>query len=145
MVGNLSSTMRLDLKFTRPATCVRCQELQVKCEFKTETDRCQRCSNGGHDCVTRVRAPTGADAREDPRRSLASPTPILRYKCQKRALLIGVMNCKTESYPELKAAHEDVYKMRDLLIDMCVPVLSPLLRFAYCHIRPPDMATHSLT
>ncbi|KAF8145794.1 caspase domain-containing protein [Mycena galopus ATCC 62051] len=92
-----------------PAACVRCQELQVKCEFKMETNRCQRCFNDGHDCMTGVRA---SDAREDPPRSFPSPTPTLR-----RALLIGVETCKTEGYPELKRAHEDVYKLRDLLLD----------------------------
>ncbi|KAJ7127063.1 hypothetical protein C8R44DRAFT_593328, partial [Mycena epipterygia] len=32
--------------------CARCKNLKVKCEFKTETDPCKRCFNGGHDCVT---------------------------------------------------------------------------------------------
>ncbi|KAJ7494661.1 hypothetical protein B0H11DRAFT_2156005 [Mycena galericulata] len=35
-----------------PGACARCKNLKVKCEFKTETDPCKRCLNGGHDCVT---------------------------------------------------------------------------------------------
>ncbi|KAJ6476149.1 kinase-like domain-containing protein [Mycena sanguinolenta] len=35
-----------------PKSCARCKNLKVKCEFKTETDPCKRCFNGGHDCVT---------------------------------------------------------------------------------------------
>ncbi|KAJ7034975.1 hypothetical protein C8F04DRAFT_1346236 [Mycena alexandri] len=35
-----------------PGACARCKNLKVKCEFKTETDPCKRCFNGGHDCVT---------------------------------------------------------------------------------------------
>ncbi|KAJ7089899.1 hypothetical protein B0H15DRAFT_779840 [Mycena belliarum] len=33
-------------------SCTRCRTLKVKCELKTETGPCKRCSNGGHDCVT---------------------------------------------------------------------------------------------
>ncbi|KAG5715337.1 hypothetical protein E4T56_gene7447, partial [Termitomyces sp. T112] len=31
--------------------CSRCKNLKVKCEFKTDTDPCKRCLNGGHECV----------------------------------------------------------------------------------------------
>ncbi|KAG5642433.1 hypothetical protein DXG03_002807 [Asterophora parasitica] len=31
--------------------CARCKNLKVKCEFKTETDPCKRCLNGGHECM----------------------------------------------------------------------------------------------
>ncbi|EEB91125.1 hypothetical protein MPER_10569, partial [Moniliophthora perniciosa FA553] len=29
--------------------CARCKSLKVRCEFKTDTDPCKRCLNGGHD------------------------------------------------------------------------------------------------
>ncbi|KAF7312328.1 Zn(2)-C6 fungal-type domain-containing protein [Mycena indigotica] len=35
-----------------PGACARCKNLKVKCEFKTDTDPCKRCFNGGHECVT---------------------------------------------------------------------------------------------
>jgi len=35
----------------RPGACSRCKTLKVKCEFKTDTDPCKRCLNGGHECV----------------------------------------------------------------------------------------------
>ncbi|KAJ7686068.1 hypothetical protein B0H17DRAFT_722358 [Mycena rosella] len=35
-----------------PGICGRCKALKMKCEFKTETDPCKRCLNGGHDCIT---------------------------------------------------------------------------------------------
>ncbi|KAJ6619677.1 hypothetical protein B0H10DRAFT_1946520 [Mycena sp. CBHHK59/15] len=35
-----------------PGACARCKNLKVRCEFKTDTDPCKRCFNGGHDCVT---------------------------------------------------------------------------------------------
>ncbi|KAF7374423.1 Zn(2)-C6 fungal-type domain-containing protein [Mycena sanguinolenta] len=35
-----------------PGACARCKNLKVKCEFKTETEPCKRCFNGGNDCVT---------------------------------------------------------------------------------------------
>ncbi|KAF9046910.1 hypothetical protein BDZ89DRAFT_979127 [Hymenopellis radicata] len=31
--------------------CQRCKNLKVKCEFKTDTDPCKRCMNGGHECL----------------------------------------------------------------------------------------------
>ncbi|KAJ7650392.1 hypothetical protein FB45DRAFT_17028 [Roridomyces roridus] len=31
--------------------CQRCKKSKIRCEFKTETDPCKRCFNGGHDCV----------------------------------------------------------------------------------------------
>ena len=31
--------------------CTRCQMLKVKCEFRSDTDPCKRCLNGGHECV----------------------------------------------------------------------------------------------
>lgn len=31
--------------------CARCKNLKVRCEFKTDTDPCKRCLNGGHECV----------------------------------------------------------------------------------------------
>ncbi|KIK62927.1 hypothetical protein GYMLUDRAFT_57708 [Collybiopsis luxurians FD-317 M1] len=33
----------------------RKRNLKVRCEFKTDTDPCKRCLNGGHECVTPVR------------------------------------------------------------------------------------------
>ncbi|KAF9069221.1 hypothetical protein BDP27DRAFT_737390 [Rhodocollybia butyracea] len=30
--------------------CARCKNLKVRCEFKTDTDPCKRCLNGGHIC-----------------------------------------------------------------------------------------------
>ncbi|KAK7038309.1 caspase domain-containing protein [Favolaschia claudopus] len=39
-------------------------------------------------------------------------------KGQRRALLVGIRLCKSKEYAELPTAHEDVYKMRDLLIDV---------------------------
>ncbi|KAJ7483226.1 hypothetical protein FB451DRAFT_102346 [Mycena latifolia] len=39
-------------KFPSPGACTRCKNLKMKCEFKTETDPCKRCFNGGHHCVT---------------------------------------------------------------------------------------------
>ncbi|KAG6918634.1 hypothetical protein DXG01_012753 [Tephrocybe rancida] len=35
----------------KSGACSRCKNLKVKCEFKTDTDPCKRCLNGGHDCV----------------------------------------------------------------------------------------------
>ncbi|THV03202.1 hypothetical protein K435DRAFT_775090 [Dendrothele bispora CBS 962.96] len=35
----------------RPGACARCKSLKVRCEFKTDTDPCKRCFNGGHECV----------------------------------------------------------------------------------------------
>lgn len=34
-----------------PGACARCKGLKVRCEFRTDTDPCKRCLNGGHDCV----------------------------------------------------------------------------------------------
>ncbi|KAK7038310.1 Metacaspase type II [Favolaschia claudopus] len=36
---------------------------------------------------------------------------------RKRALLVGIRVCKSEGYPKTSNAHEDVYKMRDLLLE----------------------------
>ncbi|KAJ3815156.1 hypothetical protein F5876DRAFT_72296 [Lentinula aff. lateritia] len=38
-------------KATKPGACQRCKTLKVRCEFKTDTDPCKRCLNGGHECV----------------------------------------------------------------------------------------------
>ncbi|KAK6996932.1 Metacaspase type II [Favolaschia claudopus] len=38
------------------------------------------------------------------------------YTGRKRALLIGIRACTSDGYPDLDMAHDDVYKMRDLLI-----------------------------
>lgn len=35
----------------KSGACARCKNLKVRCEFKTDTDPCKRCLNGGHDCV----------------------------------------------------------------------------------------------
>ncbi|KAF5371848.1 hypothetical protein D9615_009547 [Tricholomella constricta] len=35
----------------KSGACARCKNLKVKCEFKTDTDPCKRCLNGGHDCM----------------------------------------------------------------------------------------------
>ncbi|KAF5367470.1 hypothetical protein D9758_003782 [Tetrapyrgos nigripes] len=35
----------------KPGACARCKSLKVRCEFKTDTDPCKRCLNGGHECV----------------------------------------------------------------------------------------------
>ncbi|KAE9407827.1 hypothetical protein BT96DRAFT_85827 [Gymnopus androsaceus JB14] len=35
----------------KPGACARCKNLKVRCEFKTDTDPCKRCLNGGHECV----------------------------------------------------------------------------------------------
>ncbi|KAJ7592760.1 hypothetical protein C8J56DRAFT_482308 [Mycena floridula] len=35
----------------KAAICLRCKNLKVRCEFKTSTDPCKRCLNGGHECV----------------------------------------------------------------------------------------------
>ncbi|KAG6876221.1 hypothetical protein C0993_004878 [Termitomyces sp. T159_Od127] len=35
----------------KSGACSRCKNLKVKCEFKTDTDPCKRCLNGGHECV----------------------------------------------------------------------------------------------
>ncbi|KAG6857220.1 hypothetical protein H0H87_007639 [Tephrocybe sp. NHM501043] len=40
-----------DAAKAKSGACSRCKNLKVKCEFKTETDPCKRCLNGGHDCV----------------------------------------------------------------------------------------------
>ncbi|KAF7373425.1 Zn(2)-C6 fungal-type domain-containing protein [Mycena sanguinolenta] len=40
------------MRSRNPGACSRCRNLKVKCEYKTETDPCKRCFNGGHDCVT---------------------------------------------------------------------------------------------
>ncbi|KAK7001429.1 hypothetical protein R3P38DRAFT_1795446 [Favolaschia claudopus] len=40
------------------------------------------------------------------------------YVGQKRALLIGIRVCQSDGYADLEAAQSDVYKMRDLLIDV---------------------------
>ncbi|KAG7451107.1 uncharacterized protein BT62DRAFT_926762 [Guyanagaster necrorhizus] len=39
-----------DIK-AKPRACARCKNLKVRCEFKTDTDPCKRCLNGGHECV----------------------------------------------------------------------------------------------
>ncbi|KAF8623696.1 hypothetical protein AX17_007394 [Amanita inopinata Kibby_2008] len=38
---------------TRPrlGACSRCKSLKVRCEFKSDSDPCKRCLNGGHDCI----------------------------------------------------------------------------------------------
>ncbi|KAJ3971250.1 hypothetical protein EV361DRAFT_912156 [Lentinula raphanica] len=38
-------------KATKPGACQRCKTLKVRCEFKTDTDPCKRCLNGGHECI----------------------------------------------------------------------------------------------
>ncbi|KIK63161.1 hypothetical protein GYMLUDRAFT_41485 [Collybiopsis luxurians FD-317 M1] len=38
-------------KPVKPGACARCKNLKVRCEFKTDTDPCKRCLNGGHECV----------------------------------------------------------------------------------------------
>jgi hypothetical protein len=35
----------------KPGACARCKNLKVRCEFKTDTDPCKRCLNGGHECI----------------------------------------------------------------------------------------------
>ncbi|KAK6977613.1 Metacaspase type II [Favolaschia claudopus] len=40
------------------------------------------------------------------------------YTGHKRALLIGIRSCKSDGYEDLNMAHDDVYKMRDLLIEV---------------------------
>ncbi|KAG6888923.1 hypothetical protein C0995_004936 [Termitomyces sp. Mi166 len=40
-----------DTAKTKSGACSRCKNLKVKCEFKTDTDPCKRCLNGGHECV----------------------------------------------------------------------------------------------
>ncbi|KAK6996935.1 Metacaspase type II, partial [Favolaschia claudopus] len=40
------------------------------------------------------------------------------YTGHKRALLIGIRSCKSDGYEDLDMAHDDVYKMRDLLIEV---------------------------
>ncbi|GLB40175.1 putative fungal specific transcription factor [Lyophyllum shimeji] len=35
----------------KAGACARCKNLKVRCEFKTDTDPCKRCLNGGHDCI----------------------------------------------------------------------------------------------
>jgi hypothetical protein len=46
------------------------------------------------------------------------------YTGRKKALLIGIRTVQSEAYPELEAVHEDVYKMRDLLLEMYEPPFS---------------------
>ncbi|KAF5375594.1 hypothetical protein D9757_008502 [Collybiopsis confluens] len=38
-------------KPTKSGACARCKNLKVRCEFKTDTDPCKRCLNGGHECI----------------------------------------------------------------------------------------------
>lgn len=38
-------------EIARQGACARCKTLKVRCEFKTDTDPCKRCLNGGHDCM----------------------------------------------------------------------------------------------
>ncbi|KAG7089735.1 hypothetical protein E1B28_011389 [Marasmius oreades] len=40
-----------DNQKAKPGACARCKNLKVRCEFKTETDPCKRCFNGGHECM----------------------------------------------------------------------------------------------
>ncbi|KAF8071700.1 hypothetical protein FPV67DRAFT_1482356 [Lyophyllum atratum] len=40
-----------DTAKAKAGACGRCKNLKVKCEFKTDTDPCKRCLNGGHDCI----------------------------------------------------------------------------------------------
>ncbi|KAL0064811.1 hypothetical protein AAF712_008208 [Marasmius tenuissimus] len=35
----------------KTGACSRCKSLKVRCEFKTDTDPCKRCLNGGHECM----------------------------------------------------------------------------------------------
>jgi hypothetical protein len=46
------------------------------------------------------------------------------YTGRKKALLIGIRTVHTEVYPDLEAVHEDVYKMRDLLLEKYEPPIS---------------------
>ncbi|KAJ7910890.1 caspase domain-containing protein [Mycena leptocephala] len=63
-----------------------------------------------------VRAPT--EQTQHPASSLSLTSIPLDCAGQKKALLIGIRTSRTGGYPELKGAHDDVYKMRKLLLDV---------------------------
>ncbi|KAG7089211.1 hypothetical protein E1B28_010913 [Marasmius oreades] len=48
----------------KPGACARCKNLKVRCEFKSDTDPCKRCLNGGHECVI----PSRKKRRRPPKR-----------------------------------------------------------------------------
>ncbi|TFK40290.1 hypothetical protein BDQ12DRAFT_680666 [Crucibulum laeve] len=49
--ADMSPDQREGAKAKPPGACGRCKNLKVKCEFKTDTDPCKRCLNGGHECM----------------------------------------------------------------------------------------------
>lgn len=48
---DLGRSEHKDNQKAKPGACARCKNLKVRCEFKTDTDPCKRCLNGGHECV----------------------------------------------------------------------------------------------
>jgi len=70
----------------------------------------------GHNRRESFLAPLSTEETERSECSSLS-TPFERTG-RKKALLIGISTCKTEGYPKLTGPHEDVYKMRDLLLEI---------------------------
>ncbi|KAK6977592.1 Metacaspase type II [Favolaschia claudopus] len=60
----------------------------------------------------------GGPQLSSPASSLDSFSDYLHFTGDKKALLIGVRVCQSVGYEDLDMAHDDVYKMRDLLIEV---------------------------
>ncbi|KAJ8081020.1 Homeobox protein tos8 [Marasmius tenuissimus] len=57
--------------FITRGACLRCKGLKNLYRYKTNTDRCVRCANGGHECTLSGRKNRGAEARLERQRLLA--------------------------------------------------------------------------
>jgi len=94
----------------RLGACNRCKSLKVRCEFKTETDPCKRCLNGGHDCFI----PGRKKRRAPPKRE------VLLTQIREQAAQIQNLMSQLETVNKSTAD-------RSLTPDLLSPLISPAL------------------
>ncbi|KAJ7593031.1 hypothetical protein C8J56DRAFT_1023845 [Mycena floridula] len=87
----------------KAGACLRCKNLKVRCEFKTDTDPCKRCLNGGHECAI-----PGRKKRRTP---------------PKREHLLNQIREQAEQIQQLMSQLQAANKKSSL--DSISPVLSP--------------------
>ncbi|KAF8986590.1 hypothetical protein BDQ17DRAFT_1436191 [Cyathus striatus] len=114
--GDMNAEPKEGTKVKAPGACARCKGLKVKCEFRTDTDACKRCFNGGHECVI----PGRKKRRTPPKREhLLAQIREQAVEIQKLMAQLEATN-STSSNRASASAHSDISSP-----PLHSPVLSP--------------------
>ncbi|KAJ7735612.1 hypothetical protein DFH07DRAFT_843404 [Mycena maculata] len=109
-----------------PGACVRCKNLKVKCEFKTKTDPCKRCFNGGHDCVT-----PGRKKRRTPPKRERLLNQIREQAAEIQKLMAQLEETNARAHPPNSSATDAFPLSPSSGSDLQSPVLSPSTNASY--------------